>query len=286
MSSLASPFLPMPKDTAYVAGTLYGSDNRYLIIGDQAERLLAGIDLAPLDPIGHQSAWTLAMCALVTILQFIENLPDQCAAAATRVRPDWKFALHLPAAYPGFDHRRLCEFRRQVWRQPAARLTLQHVLDRVSDILPDQPTLAVAEVVRAVCAISRLERLVEAMHLVLEAVAVSAPDWLRTIARPYWYERYNRLQLLHLLPRTSEQQIELARAINADAVYLLDALAARQAPAVLTEVQSLWLEWDQQFSQSEQQLEWHGPKCMACDEACNASVEWCITGRTWPHFAS
>jgi hypothetical protein len=255
---------PIPGSTAYIAKTVFGRENRYQIIGDQAERLLAGIDLAPLDPIGNQTAWPLTMCALVTILQYLENLPDQQAEAATRVRPDWKYALHLPAAYPGFDHRRLCEFRRHLRQQPAARLTLQHILDRLSEMIAGQPDPTADDVLSAVCALSCLERLIEAVHLVLEAVAVSSPEWLRANARPHWYERYNRLQLTHLLPRAREEQTRLARAIDADAVYLLNALAV-DGPTVLSEVQMLWLEWERQFRQSAQQIEWLGPVCAACD---------------------
>ena len=272
MSSFVASFPPVPPDTAYIAGTLYSSDNRYLAIGAKAERLLGGIDLEALDPVGGQSAWQVTMCTLVTILQYLENLPDQCAAAATRVRPDWKYALHLPAAYPGFEASRLCEFRRHVWRRPAAQLVLQRVISRLSQYIPIEPLPAVDEVVGAVCAVSRLERLIEAMHLVLEAVAVSAPDWLRQIARPHWYERYNRLHLLHVLPRARKDQIELARAINADAVYLLHAINTRQGPAVLPEVQHLWMEWDLQFSQSAQQLDWHSAGCADCNRACALSA--------------
>jgi hypothetical protein len=145
--------------------------------------------------------------------------------------------------------------------------------------------LVANEVVRAVCAVSRLERLIEAMNLVLEAVAVSAPDWLRAIARPHWYERYNRLQLLHVLPRSSEQQAELARAINSDAVYLLNAIDSQQGPAVLAEIQNLWLEWEQQFSQAEQ-VEWLGPRCATCEAACGLSVEWRVTHRARSHLTS
>lgn len=272
MSSFVASFPPVPPDTAYIAGTLYSSDNRYLAIGAKAERLLSGIDLEALDPVGSQSAWQVTICTLVTILQYLENLPDQCAAAATRVRPDWKYALHLPTAYPGFEAKRLCEFRCHVWRKPAARLVLQRVTSRLSQLTGIEPLPAADEVVYAVCAVSRLERLIEAMHLVLEAVAVSAPDWLRLIARPHWYERYNRLHLLHVLPRAREDQVELARAINADAVYLLNAIDTRQGPAILPEVQHLWMEWDRQFSQSAQQLDWHSAGCADCNRACTRSA--------------
>jgi len=263
VSSIASALPPVPRDTAHVAESVFASDNRYLIIGAQTEQLLAGIDLKPLDPTGGQSTWTLTMCLLVTVLQYLDNLPDQRAEAATRLRPDWKYALHLPVAYPGFDHRRLCAFRRQVQRRPGNELPLQHVLDRLSTLTIDLAEPIAAEVVQAVCAASCLERLIEAVHVVLEAAAVVAPEWLRSIARPHWYERYDRLQLLSYLPRTSAAQTELARAINDDAEYLLEALTDPRAPQLLPEVRNLWLEWDQQFSQTEHQLVWHGARCVA-----------------------
>lgn len=271
MSISASRLPPIPRDTTYMAETVFGRDNCYRVIGDQAERLLAGIDLGALDPIGNQTAWTLTICLLMTILQYLENLPDQQAAAATRLRPDWKYALHLPAAYPGFDHRQLCEFRRHLRRQPAARLTLQRLLDRLSEIMAGQPDGTADDVLSTVCALSCLERLIEAVHLVLEAVAVSSPEWLRANARPYWYERYNRLQLSHVLPRSSEDQARFARAIDADAVYLLNALAV-DGPAVEPEARLLWLEWDRQFRQSARQIEWRGSACVACDQVCDAAA--------------
>jgi hypothetical protein len=271
VSLFVSLFLPVPRDTAHIAETVFGSDNLYLTIGDQAERLLTGIDLAPLDPVGNQSIWTLTMCALVTILQFLENLPDHRAAAATRTRPDWKYMLHLPAAYPGFDHRRLCEFRRHVARQPDAQQTLQLVLDRLSQIMVDRPGLTVSTVLSAVCAVSRLERLIEAMQLMLEAVAAIAPEWLRTIALPHWYERYNRLQTTHVLPRSSDEQATLACAIDADALYLLEALVvAEHGWAVMPEVQMVCEEWAEQFRQSAHQTEWRGSECLNCDHVCGS----------------
>jgi hypothetical protein len=277
VSSLVSLFPSVPRDTAYIAETVFGSDNRYLAIGDQAERLLIGIDLAPLDPIGNQSTWALAVRTLVTVLQFIENLPDHRAAAAIRLRPDWKYALHLPAAYPSFDHRRLCEFRRQLWRQPEARQTLQHVLDRVSEIVSDLSGATAHEVLIAVCAVSRLERLIEAVQLVLEAAAAVSPEWLRAIALPHWYERYNRLQTTHVLPRSSDEQARLACAIDADAVYLLNALGDNErSSAVLPEVQIVWQEWEHQFRQSARQIEWREPTCATCKADCVSPGAWRI----------
>jgi transposase len=44
--------------------------------------------------------WQLA---LVTVIQFAEGLADRQAAEAVRLRSDWKYALGLALADPGFD---------------------------------------------------------------------------------------------------------------------------------------------------------------------------------------
>ena len=52
--------------------------------------------------------WRLA---LVTIMQFRENLADRQAAEAVRARIDWKYLLGLELTDPGFDFSVLSEFR-------------------------------------------------------------------------------------------------------------------------------------------------------------------------------
>ena len=56
----------------------------------------------------HCAPWRLA---LVTILQFREDLSDRRAADAVRARIDWKYLLGLELTDPGFDASVLCEFR-------------------------------------------------------------------------------------------------------------------------------------------------------------------------------
>src|SRR5215470_1322517 len=52
--------------------------------------------------------WRLA---LVTIMQFRENLADRQASEAVRARIDWKYLLSLDLTDPGFDFSVLSEFR-------------------------------------------------------------------------------------------------------------------------------------------------------------------------------
>jgi transposase len=148
----------LPKDTAYVANAVFGKRHVYLTIGDQLPDLLARIDLAPLEPFENAPTWTLAFCALVTILQFVESLPDGRVTAASRTRVDWKYVLRLPLAYPGFDSRLLYEFRQHLIRHPAAQSIFQQLLDRLADAGLFEPVgrhrIETTELLAAVCAVN------------------------------------------------------------------------------------------------------------------------------------
>jgi Transposase domain (DUF772) len=50
----------------------------------------------------------------VTVLQRAEKLTGRLAAAAVRMRLDWKYLLGLAVDDPGFDHAVLAEFRGKV----------------------------------------------------------------------------------------------------------------------------------------------------------------------------
>ncbi len=268
MPTLVSLFPLVHNDPIHPAEVVSGP-NVYLTIGDQIEQLLADIELAYLDPTGAQPPATLAILALVTAFQFAEVLPDRQAAEATRTRADWKYALHLARTHPGLHHHLLCEFRQTLFRDPAAQQVFQQVLDRLAGVNlwneADQQAIAANEVLTAVCRISLLEQLIEAMHMVLEAIAAVAPESLRTITLPHWYERYSQLQAARDLPKTKEEQIAWARAIGTDAAYLLEAIARLgDKLSSLPEIRSLQQVRACQFESVESPFQWHMPLCAVC----------------------
>jgi transposase len=65
---------------------------------------------APLFSTRGQPAASPWRLALTMIMQFAEALSDQQAADAVRSRIDWKYALSLELADPGFDFSVLSEF--------------------------------------------------------------------------------------------------------------------------------------------------------------------------------
>ncbi len=251
------------------AAEAVSSKGVYWSIGDELERLLADIELARLDPSGLRSAATLEVLALVTVFQFAENLPDRRAAEATHTRQDWEYALHLGRTHPALDHHRLCEFRQLLLRDPAAQHVLQQLIDRLAkaDLLSgaDGQQIAAAEVLLAVCRVSRLEQLIEAMRMLLEALASFKPEWLRTITLPHWYERYSQMQAARALPKSKGEQISLAQAIGADVTYLLEAIAGAGDNLIsLPEARDLQQVWFLQFEPAEHQVHWRTPVCATC----------------------
>src|SRR5689334_12450040 len=104
MSWDAAPFPTLPEATARLAKAVFKrKGNLYLTIGDQLGSLFDDVDFAALYADEGKPALSPNLLALVTIFQFLENLPDREAADAVRARIDWKYALHLALDDQGFD---------------------------------------------------------------------------------------------------------------------------------------------------------------------------------------
>jgi len=83
--------------------------------------------------------WRLA---LVTILQFQENLSNRQAAEAVRARIDWKYVLSLELTDEGFDFSVLSEFRARLIKGGAEEFLLDKPLDccRTLELVKARPT--------------------------------------------------------------------------------------------------------------------------------------------------
>ena len=105
-------FIPeVPEETARVAQAAFRKGNRYLQMRDELGTIYNDEQFADLFPnVGHpaEAPWRLA---LVTVLQFAENLTDRQAADAVRGRLDWKYVLSLELTDDGFNFSVLSEFR-------------------------------------------------------------------------------------------------------------------------------------------------------------------------------
>src|SRR3954454_16359662 len=118
----------VPASTATVARAAFPRGNPYLRLRDALGTVFSDAQFAPLFPSRGQPAETPWRLALVTVLQFAENLSDRRAADAVRGRIDWKYALGLELDAPGFDFSALSEFRGRLTAGGAERLLLDEML--------------------------------------------------------------------------------------------------------------------------------------------------------------
>src|SRR5579884_4111232 len=103
MSLHSPPLSPVPVETARVARAAFPHGNTCLLLRDELGTIFTDADFAALYPVRGQPAELPWRLALVTVLQFVENLSDRQAAHAVRARIDWKYALGLELIDPGFD---------------------------------------------------------------------------------------------------------------------------------------------------------------------------------------
>src|SRR4249920_3208179 len=120
---------PVPDETARIAHAAFPKGHPYLTFRDALGTIFQDEDFAALFPAWGQPGLPPWRLALVTILQFRENLPDRQAAEAVRARIDWKYLLGLELADPGFDHSVLCEFRSRLLAGSAEERLLHKLLE-------------------------------------------------------------------------------------------------------------------------------------------------------------
>src|SRR5829696_8726923 len=123
----------VPASTAAVARAAFPRGNPYLQLRDALGTVFNDAQFAPLFPSRGQPAEAPWRLALVTLLQFAENLSDRRAADAVRGRIDWKYLLGLELTDPGFDASVLSEFRGRLVAGGAE----EHLLDTLLALCRD-----------------------------------------------------------------------------------------------------------------------------------------------------
>ena len=256
MSDSSNLIPSIPKETARAANAIFGRSNFYIVVGEHLDALLQDIQLQGLSEKECASRREGAMWALITFFQFLEGLTDVQAVDAVRTRIDWKYALHLPLIPARFHEYVFCEFRQQVLSSSASQQEFQKLVDRMAIFAissrSETQNLNSLEIAEFVCSINRLNHAQQAMNQVLEVLAARFPDWLRRMALPHWYGRYNRaiprLEVVILLG----QQRFLVEEIGADIQHMLEKIH-QSGPRELVELNEVHM-LDQVFKQQFQTL--------------------------------
>ena len=207
-----------------------------------------------------EAPWRLAF---ITVVQFLEELPDRQAADAVRGRIDLKYALGLELVDPGFDFTILSNFRARLVQGEAE----QALLDALLALFKEQGWLKSRQqqrtdsthILAKIRAINRLICVGEAMRFALNSLAVVAGEWLLAHAEDEWLYRYGHRIEESRLPKSRADRQELAETIGKDGVLLLNAVFDAATPSWLREIPALQLLrriWVQNYRYEDGQLHW------------------------------
>lgn len=251
----------IPEDTVKIAHSAFPKGNRYFEIRRALGTIYRDEQFADLFPTNGQPALAPWRLAIISVVQFWEDLTDRQAADAVRSRIDLKYLLGLPLDDAGFHHTVLSGFRQRVTTGEAEERLLDAVLDALQEggwlkAGGTQRTDA-THVLSAVSNLNRLRLVGETMYHTLDVLAQVAPEWLRRWAPMEWYERYGRPYSDFRLPRSKEKRRKLFQQIGRDGYELLDALDATEKRAYLREVPAVKVLrqiWEQQFSRKNGQI--------------------------------
>jgi transposase len=254
---------PVPENTAQVARAAFPDGHPYLQLRDQLGTLFTDADFADLYPRRGQPALAPWRLALVTVLQFREDLSDRRAADAVRARIDWKYLLGLELTDPGFDDSVLCEFRSRLLAGGGEGLLLDQLLDRCKALgllkAGGRQRTDSTHVLARVRATVRLECALEALRHALNSLAVAAPDWLRDHSPADWVDRYGRRCDESRLPSAEAERRAFACQVGQDGHALLAAAYGPGSPSWLAEVpavETLRRVWLQQFAIDAGRVNW------------------------------
>ncbi len=264
MSLKPQPPRDMPEEMAQIGVKLLPPESPYRLVGDYLYAKYRDEDFADLYPAEGQAALSPVDLGFVTAFQYMENLSDRAAADAVRLRLDWKYALHLPADYAGFNYSVLSEYRDRLVRHEAEGRIFDKLLGDLEELgllkrRGRQRTDSLAVLTR-VRKLNRLELVVETLRLALRALLDADPEWTRATVPPTWEERYGERCVAERL--SESERVVLQNETGQDGQWLLDRLAASTTPPVLSqlpEVQVLRTVWEQQYEIHEKRVIFREP---------------------------
>src|ERR1035438_6358379 len=254
MSIQPQPWPEVPADTARVARSAFRKGALAIRARDELGAWYHDEAFGAVYGVRGKPGISPAQLAMVTVLQFTENLTDRQAADAVRGRLDWKYCLGLPLEDEGFDFSVLSEFRARLVAGGLERAVLDLLLGRLKGLglvrAGGRQRTDSTHVLAAIRGMNRVELAEETVRAALEALAAAAPDWLAGVIDDSWQQVYGqRIDTLRL-PASETARKKLAEQYGRDGYHLLEAVQAPGAPGWLRDlpaVGALRVIWVQQY---------------------------------------
>jgi len=267
MSMYPEPIFDVPELTAEVAKAAFPKGNRYMKMRDELGTVYTDQQFADLYPQVGQPAASPWRLALITVVQFAEEMTDREAADAVRSRIDLKYLLGLALNDPGFDFSVLSEFRTRLLSGGAEERLLQALLTLCQERkwLKERGRQRTdsTHILGAVRDLNRLEIVGETLHHALNILAQVDPGWLKAQVTPDWFDRYGQRFTDYRLPKAKGDRLALAEIIGQDGYRLLSQIYAAAAPLHLRTIPAVDIlrqVWLQHYYLEGEKISWRDQK--------------------------
>jgi transposase len=170
--------------------------------------------------------------ALVTVFQYLEDIPDRVAAEWAVLRIDWKYALHAPLGYQGFHYSTLSNFRKRLVEHGQERLVFDQVVGLVERHgfmkRHGKQRTDSTHIIGCVARLGRLELVWETIRVALRAVHKTCGEWYAQHIPAVFDELYRERQSDWRL--SGEEVAAQMKRAGTDGYWLLD-LASTRGPS-------------------------------------------------------
>jgi transposase len=257
----------VPEETLRVAKAAFRKGNRYLQMRDELGTIFMDEQFADRFPNIGQPAEAPWRLALVTVMQFADNLTDRQTADAVRGRIDWKYGLSLELTDDGFDFSVLSEFRsRLVTNGAEARwfqIMLTHFEERGLLKAQGKQRSDSTHILAAIRQLNPLELVHETLGHTLNQLALQSPAWLKRRVNVDWFDCYSQRTSNYLLPKKETERQQWAERIGRDGLFLLKPIDPAGHPPERVEIPAVDLlrrVWLQNFYQNDEPVRLRQPK--------------------------
>ena len=219
----------IPEETVTIVHQAFPKGSIAMSLHDELGNLYEDQDFQDLFPSSQgQPAWSAWRLALISVMQYIEDMSDAQAAQAVRGRIDWKYALRLPLSDPDLDASVLSEFRNRLIFASKETFLFERLLAQCQQRgwlgSGGNQRSDSTHVVAAIRKLHRLEVIGETLRAALNSLAVVVPDWLQSIVPVEWFERYGSRIEDYRFPKSVNARQHVGQTMGDDGHHLLSAI--------------------------------------------------------------
>lgn len=240
--SVPKPFpREIPEETRRIVESWLNEKSLFAFLGQHVDEIIKDADFAELYASSGRPGVNSVVLTLVTVFQFLEDLPDRAAAEQVRSRMDWKYVLRQELTWAGFNYSDLCNFRKRLVENEQEGLLFEKVLVYLKSKgfikKKGKQRTDATHVLGQIRSMSRLELVLETMRVALSAVVSADAKWFLENLPASYSERYQEKRYDYRMKR--EEIDQLMKQAGQDGRCLLEQLEQMPQLVDLEQVQLL-----------------------------------------------